>query len=140
MLVSTRIWTRGLKESKKSENFCLNLSHWVTEALHIRQSKHCLKIFKLQTLYNKYGTLPILHLKCIKDTFSNKQIIEIKKKMHIDSFFYIFPLRNCIESLQEYSKVQIRMWATVHGHAVYKPRSVELIWMFLIFFFWFTWP
>ena len=50
---------------------------------------------------------PILDLKCIKDTFSNKQIIEIKKKMHIDSFFYIFPLRNCIGSVQEYTKGQI---------------------------------
>ena len=29
----------------------------------------------------------ILDLKYIKDTFSNKKIIEIKKKMHIDSFF-----------------------------------------------------
>ena len=30
---------------------------------------------------------PILHLKCIKDTFPNKQIIEIKKKPHIDPIF-----------------------------------------------------
>ena len=44
-------------------------------------------LFQDSTLYNEYGTLPILHLKSIKDTFSNKQIIEIKKKMHIDSFF-----------------------------------------------------
>ena len=28
-----------------------------------------------------------LHLKCIKVTFSNKQIVKIKKKLHIDPIF-----------------------------------------------------
>ena len=33
-LSSTRIRTRVLPEKKKSENFCLKLYHWATEALH----------------------------------------------------------------------------------------------------------
>jgi hypothetical protein len=45
-----------------------------------------------------------LTLKMYKVVFSDKQITEIKKKLHIDP---IFTLRNCIETLQEYIKIQI---------------------------------
>ena len=75
------------RKQKKWDFFCLKLYHWAKEALHITQPKYCFKICEQQTLYNEYGTLPILHLKYIKDAFFNKQIIEIRKKMHIDSFF-----------------------------------------------------
>ena len=75
----------AFQEAKKVRNFCLKLYHWATEAFHKLWAKYC--VSKQQPLPNWYGTLPILHLKCIKDTFSNKQIIEIKKKLHIHSFF-----------------------------------------------------
>ena len=42
-----------------------------------------------------------LTLKLFKVVFSDKQITEIKKKNAHWSYFYIFWLRNCIESLQE---------------------------------------
>ena len=86
----------AFEREKKNEKFRLKLYHFATKALHKEWSKYCNYTSKQQTLFNEYGTWPRLHLKCIKVTFFNKQIIEIKKKLHIDPIF-------------TYYKVQIRL-------------------------------
>ena len=69
------------REQKKVRIFCLKLYHWATKELYKLWPKYCGKIGKEQP--NDLN----LTLKMYKVVFSDKQITEIKKKLHIDPIF-----------------------------------------------------
>ena len=87
MLVSTWIWTRVLPGRKKSENF---LTKATTEPR--RNCISCEQNIVAKLVNSNLCLIDMEHdlnltLEMYKSAFSDKQIIEIKKKMHIDPIF-----------------------------------------------------
>jgi len=86
-LVSTWIWTRVLPGSKKVRIFSLKPYNWATEALHKLWAKYCDKLINSNLCLIDMEHDLDLTLKLYKVVFSDKQITEIKKKMHTDPIF-----------------------------------------------------
>ena len=84
---SPGIRTRGLPGSKKVIIFCLKLYHWATKTFYKLWAKYSGKLVNSNLCLIDMEHDFNLTLKMYKSAFSDKQIIEIKKKMHIDPIF-----------------------------------------------------